>query len=390
MGSFVSDAISGATPTGAPPQSQWPFPTFQHYYNKDYNQLFQAAINDPNNLILYQSGYFPTYQAYTNYVAINNPQLRTQATNNAAASYNSLTNNPNYHNKNVPLTHIQDHRYAFSLGLPVTFKNNLITPQVSYSTESDYRSLGVSLNYQLALNQKNTLLEGGWSHNFDSVRDDTLVHWQAKNTDEVMIGVNQLLTPKSYVTANFTYGAERGYLSDPYRGVMPVGNDNFLQTNPSDAALIPENRPRSRNQQILYTSFTQFIDPMNGSLELGYRFYHDSYGIFANTYEINWHQKLGPFIVITPSFRYYRQTAADFYYVLVPDNNGLPSYYSSDYRLSRMNTFNFGIAVNYFIGKNLSLEASYARYVMRGLDGVTSQSAYPSANVGTLGFRIWF
>jgi len=40
--------------------------------------------------------------------------------------------------------------------------------------------------------------------------------------------------------------------------------------------------------------------------------------------------------------------------------------------------------------KNLSLDASYMRYIMSGLDGVTSQSAYPSANVFNLGLRVWF
>jgi hypothetical protein len=38
----------------------------------------------------------------------------------------------------------------------------------------------------------------------------------------------------------------------------------------------------------------------------------------------------------------------------------------------------------------VSFDASYYRYMMHGLDGVTSQSAYPSANVGSLGLRIWF
>ncbi|HEV2453326.1 MAG TPA: DUF3570 domain-containing protein, partial [Verrucomicrobiae bacterium] len=68
-GQLVRDAISGATPTGAPPQSQWPFATFSNYYNQAYSQLFQAAINNPSNLALYQSGLFAgypnPYEAYT-------------------------------------------------------------------------------------------------------------------------------------------------------------------------------------------------------------------------------------------------------------------------------------------------------------------------------------
>jgi hypothetical protein len=187
-GQVVQDAISGATPTGAPPQTQWPFPTFKTYYNKAYAPLFQAAVNDPNNLILYQSGYFANYQAYTNYIAANNPQIATQATNNARASYKALTSNPTFHSTTVPLTHLTDLRNAFSLGVPITFGIQQITPQISDSEEHDYHSLGMSLNYSILLNQKNTTVNAGWSHDSDSVRDDTLVNWQDKVTDDFSSG----------------------------------------------------------------------------------------------------------------------------------------------------------------------------------------------------------
>lgn len=39
QGQLVQDAISGASPSGAPPQTQWPFQTFSGYYNQAYNQL---------------------------------------------------------------------------------------------------------------------------------------------------------------------------------------------------------------------------------------------------------------------------------------------------------------------------------------------------------------
>jgi hypothetical protein len=38
----------------------------------------------------------------------------------------------------------------------------------------------------------------------------------------------------------------------------------------------------------------------------------------------------------------------------------------------------------------LSFEGGYQRYVTQGLDGATSQSAYPSANIFTIGATITF
>ena len=387
-GQLVQDAISGATPTGAPPEIQWPFPTFKSLYTQDYNQLIRAAINDPNNLKLFQSETIPTFRAYTNYIVQNNPQLRTQATNQAATTYKPFITNPNFRSTSVPLTYLHDLRNAFNLALPVTVGMNEVTPQVAYSTESDYHSLGLSLNYARLFNQKNTTLNAGWSHNSDLVRDDTLVHWRPKTTDDILLGVNQLLDPKSYLTADFTFGQERGYLSDPYRGVMAL--NNFLQTNPNDAALIPENRPRVKDQEILYLGYTRYIDPLYGSADLGYRAYHDSFGVVAHTMDVGWHQKIGRHFVLSPGFRYYYQTAAKFYYILVPDFDNLPAFYSSDYRLSELQSFNFSVALTYHIVKHLSLDLSYSRYIMQGLDGVTSQSAYPSANVYAIGGRFTF
>ena len=387
-GNVVIDAISGATPTGAPPQTQWPFPSFNNLYQLAYQSSYANQYSQfiANNQIYVDSG-LETYQQLTNdataYTLLTAPPI---ATNNAAASFQSLTNNPNFRNNKVPLTQMHDHRSAFSLAVPVTLGPQVITPSFAFSTESDYTSFAGALNYSLSLNDKNTILSAGWAHNGDSVRDD-LFKWQTKTTDSAFLGLQQLFGPKAYLIVNASLSFEHGYLADPYRGVMFA---DVLQLNPDDPALSPEIRPRHRNSQILYVSWTQFITPANGSYELDYRFFHDSYGIFANTAELDWHQKIGKNIVVTPTFRYYVQNAADFYYILVPNSASPPTYYSSDYRLSEFQSFAAGLTITWRIYKHLSLDASYLRYIMRGLDGATSQSAYPSANVFNIGCRVWF
>jgi hypothetical protein len=387
-GNVVIDAISGATPTGAPPQSQWPYPTFSNFYQSAYATAYSGQYNQfiANNQIYVDSG-LETYQQLTNGATAYAQQTATTiATNSATLSYQALTNNPNLHNNTVPLTQMHDHRTAFSLGLPVTLGRHEITPSFAYSQESDYISFGGALNYSLSFNNKNTTLNAGWAHNSDSVRDDVF-RWESKMTDNADLGLVQLFGPKAYLTVNASLGFEHGYLADPYRGVMFA---DALQYNPSDPALSPEIRPRHRNSQIVYASWTQFITPADGSYEFSYRFFHDTYGIFAQTAELDWHQKIGRHVVISPMFRYYYQNSADFYYVIVPDANGPPTYYSSDYRLSELESFTTGVTVTWRIVRHLSLDAGYMRYVMRGLDGVTSQSAYPSANVFNIGLRIWF
>ncbi len=389
-GEVVVDAISGATPTGAPPQTHWPYATFNSLYasayQSAYNSIYSSVVNDPNNQLLLNANAI-TFQDLTNAAAgLARSSAPNLATNTANSQLRQITSNRNYHNQNVPLTEMHDRRNAFSLQTPLTFGRHQITPSFAYSCESDYISFGGALNYSLSLNDKSTILSTGWAHNGDSVRDDKFV-WQAKMTDDVFIGLVQLFGPKAYLTVNASLGYEHGYLADPYRSVMFASQ---LQTTPDDAALDPEVRPRHRNSQVFYASWTQFVTPLNGSYEFSCRFFHDSYGIIASTAEVDWHQKIGKFLVISPMFRYYLQNAADFYYTLVPDSNGVPTYYSSDYRLSEMETFAAGATITWRVQKHLSIDLSYLHYVMQGLDGVTSQSAYPTANVVSVGARVWF
>jgi len=303
--------------------------------------------------------------------------------------------------------HMHDNRTGGYLEPTFNVGPNHISPQVAFSEESDYISKGLALNYARDFNQKNTILNFGWSHNFDTVQPGAspyLTTDRRKDTDSIIVGLNQLLGPKTVFSADVTYVYEQGLLADPYKGFLFYDQPN----------LVWESRPDHRSQQIVYTSITQFVTPLNGSVEASYRFYHDSFDVLASTWQLAWYQKLGRALVASPSFRYYVQSAASFYHLTLPgeynplnpgsnpapgtptdyDNNPqplvAPKYYSADYRLSEMETFTLGFNLHYQVVTWFSLDASYERYLMRGLDGVTPQQTYPSANVFTVGARLTF
>ena len=298
-------------------------------------------------------------------------------------------------NNTVPTAFMKDKRWAGSLDAELTFGPHHITPQLSYSTEHDYTSYGTALNYSLDLNQKNTTINLGWAHDWDTVISGTyLTQEKPKDTDHVLVGVNQLLTPKTVLTLNFTFRNSHGYLDDPYRGVV---FDDYPQFDLNHPILFPENRPGHRLSYLGFGSLTQFITPLHGSIEGSYRYSYDTYGIHAHTVELSWHQKITQRILVSPLFRYYRQSAASFYQTQFGgdptnpfDPTPIPTYYSADYRLSQMETYSYGINVSARVTQWFSLDAGYLRYGMYGLDHVTSQSAYPKANVITVGARVWF
>jgi len=295
----------------------------------------------------------------------------------------------------VPLAHMSDKRWAGTMDAAFSFGPHHVTPEFSYSSEHDYLSYGAALNYSLDLNGKNTTLNLGWAHDWDTVlpaRSPFLYSMEHKDTDHVLVGVNQLLGPKTVLTANLTIASARGYLSDPYRGVMFDQSDQF---NLNDLILYPEKRPGHRLSYVPEITLRQYLTPLHAGVEASYRYYQDTYGIAAHTIQLAWHQKIGTFLQISPVFRYYRQSAASFYAIHFPgdfvyDPAAIPANYSSDYRLSTMETFNAGVEMSARVRPWLTIDLAYKRYEMYGLDGVTSPSAYPKANIVTVGARLWF
>jgi hypothetical protein len=294
----------------------------------------------------------------------------------------------------VPTKFMHDKRWAGVMEATLSYGPHHLTPQFSYSSEHDYVSYGGALNYSLDLNEKNTALNFGWSHDSDSIfpnKATFITQEQHKISDDFLVGVNQLLGPNTVLTANFTFRNSSGYLNDPYRGVI---FDAYPVYDPPPFA---ERRPGHRESYIAYASVMQYIEPLRASAEGSYRFYADSFGIFGHTVGLAWHQKVGSRVLISPLFRYSEQSAADFYGTQWPGDptdpsnpNRVPTYYSSDYRLSHLQTFTYGAEVSVRVLSWLSVNLAFKRYEMMGLDGVTSPSAYPRANIVTVGSSVWF
>lgn len=297
----------------------------------------------------------------------------------------------------VPLAPLEDVRNAGRLSAATRWGGrHTTTPQFAYSLENDYESLGLSLNHAIDFNEKNTTLSFGVAYTYDEIFPE---FWggdrEFKNSTDFLVGVTQLLGPKTILTANFTYGTSHGYLNDPYKVFRFSGY-------PLESVTFPEQRPGYRDKQVGFLSLTHFFTPVNGSAELTYRFYHDSYDIISHTVGVSWFQKIGSHVLISPVFRFMDQSAAYFYAPQLPGDPTLspddpfvpyipiPDAYSADYRLSSLQTFTYGVNVAFTIKDRLTFDLGYKRYEMCGTDHETSASAYPKANIFSAGLRWHF
>jgi hypothetical protein len=266
---------------------------------------------------------------------------------------------------------------------------------ISESREHDYVSRGWSVNTLSDFNQKNTEFLAGIAGHRDWVETffDPQHVYLGKQAVTAIAGVRQLLGPATFVTLNFSWGRETGYLDDQYKGV-----EKTIQPLPGTffPEFYAENRPGERNFGVLYAAVNHSIAKLHAALEASYRFYADTYGIDAHTVQLRWLQKLGSRVTLAPDVRFTQERAANFYCydldrtALVPTatpNSALPAY-SSDYRLSDFDAVSFGAQLSIQVHEHVQLTFGAERYSMRGRDGVTPQSAYPVARLWTAGTRI--
>jgi hypothetical protein len=310
----------------------------------------------------------------------------------------------------VNTVEMNDKRYAGFLAPTFKFGHETLSPQVSYSKEEDYRSIGIALNGTVDFNEKNTTLLWGLSHSFDQILpNEGELNYQTglpftgpvrKDDTSGMVGVARLLGPATMLTLNATFGYADGDLSDPYKRVLFDGvpyNPGPDPANPNPYTVLPERRPEYKFRQVGFVSLQRYFDELNGAMEISYRIYHDGFEVIANTVSLQWNQKLGKYVTISPLFRFYTQTAAYFYGTHFPGDPSnpafptpAPAYYSSDYRLSELNSFTYGINVEARVQEHLSLTVTYKYYAMFGQDGVTNAAQYPKANIINAGLTLWF
>lgn len=291
----------------------------------------------------------------------------------------------------VPLAKLTDRRKAWNGELSHQFSRLSLALGVANSRESDYVSTGWSVNTITDFNQKNTSLLVGLAGTDDDIRVFHQTARAKKRTNDVIVGVTQLLSPQTSVRLNLSWGRQRGYLSDPYKLVQ---KNTEIIPGVSLPLTFAENRPAERDKWIALATINRAFPEVRGALDATYRYYRDTFDIRAHTLDVAWFQRLGEKTILRPGLRFYDQTAADFYYyrldgtAIVPDS-GAPRtngpFYSSDYRLSAMQTFTYGLKVILDATDALQFDLAFERYDMRGTDRVTPQSAYARANIITVG-----
>lgn len=195
-------------------------------------------------------------------------------------------------------------RHEFNLGFAHLFGKGLLSVDGLYSTESDYTSSTLIGNYTQYFAENDASLQLGFVRSWDKVFPKT-VNWKKdKNTTTVNLNFSQIISKSLIIQLLSTYTDNNGLLSDNYK-LVPItidGKDSLFQPIHPDL--------RIRRAAALSLKY-RLSD--KSSIQLGYRYYWDSWDINADTYSAEYDRYLSKHVIMGLGWRTNVQSRAFFF-----------------------------------------------------------------------------
>ena len=253
---------------------------------------------------------------------------------------------------------IQDNRLEVGVTTRYFWADGNAGFTLSHSDEDDYESVSAGLDLSWSSENKDRTWSASVSSSNDTVNPTTgvipvFIDREHLDTQSGYFGVTQILSRTAIVRIGLNYTYSEGFLSDPYK--------------------LNDLRPNTHERIALSSGYRQFFIEADGSLQLDYRYYSDSWGTDSHTIELGWAQNLNHGMV-TPYLRYYSQREADFYGAPA-DRSAL--YYADDYRLSSYGAFTLGLKWAINLG-DWAFEVQAERYKSDGKWGLYSGESAPA------------
>ncbi|MFK7949853.1 MAG: DUF3570 domain-containing protein [Saprospiraceae bacterium] len=258
-------------------------------------------------------------------------------------------------------------------------RNTIWSAKASIANEYDYFSVGVGGSYTKLFNEKNTELsihgnlffdnwttiypyelrafaDGGSGLNDDLFSTNTITgntnynpvfnnfENTGRNTYALGLGFSQILHKNVQGSLAFDVVQQQGLLATPFQrvyfnDVAASFIDNFQLADANER--LPDNRLKIAVGGRLNWYLNEVV-----TLRTFYRYYADNWGIASHTASIETPIKITDRFTLYPSYRFYNQTAADYF---KPYQTALSTdeFYTSDYDLSEFSANQFGFGVSY-------------------------------------------
>ncbi len=252
-------------------------------------------------------------------------------------------------------------------------RNDIVSAKVSVSSEYDYFSLGFGGSYTKLFNEKNTEVSVHANVYLDTWKllypielreSSNFIGLDKKNRNSYSLGFgfSQILSKNLQGMLSLDLVQQQGLLSTPFQRVYFSDFPDRFRENFQLADDI-ERLPDTRFKTAVGGRLNYFINEMF-VLRTYYRYYFDDWGIASHTASIEVPIKITDKFTLYPSYRFYNQTAADYFY---PYETALSTYefYTSDYDLSEFSANQFGFGVGY---TDIFAKLKLARFGLKSID----------------------
>ena len=220
-----------------------------------------------------------------------------------------------------------------SLARDFNQKNTTLTAGLSYALDTIDPEGGRPVPFSsMVIDQGQFVNEDAYRAAFDATRQEGT---DDKTTTDLLLGVTQIINRRMLMQFNYGYSMSDGYHTDPFK-VLSVVNEQGLTQD-----LVHEERPDERSRHNFYWQTKYAMD--NGVADISYRFATDDWDIDSHTIDSRLRFNLSNGSYIQPHFRYYQQSAAEFYQPFLLDGEPLPQFASADYRLGEMTAYTLGL-----------------------------------------------
>ena len=248
--------------------------------------------------------------------------------------------------------HYSDTRFAAggNWTMPLTRADQLSVGG-KFSVEDDFVSGTVDASIAHDFNHKNTTLSFGIFNEYDSLHPvgntpvpgsdfTSLIRTGSKSKNGVgaLLGVTQVMTRTWLSEFNLSVDRFTGYLNDPYKITSIIDSAG----NPTGYEF--ESRPDQRTRKSAYwENRVTWTSQLSSALSL--RYMSDDWSVRSDTAQLHlrwsWSNREQ---YIEPTFRWYRQTAADFYTPFILDTaKQSTGFESADSRLGAFHALTYGV-----------------------------------------------
>jgi hypothetical protein len=240
-------------------------------------------------------------------------------------------------------------RTQWSGGVDYLHGKSTYSAGVITSKEPDYKANTIYFSVsQDMFGDLTTLSLGyrrGWDQIYRDIKDangdiinDPTFHQRADHRG-YSLGLSQILTRNTILNFNYELLTDQGYLANPYRKIR------YLSPGQGEGyTLADQVYPNTRTSNAASISVKHYL-PWRAAITGQYRFFRDTWGIVANTFEVDYSHPWHSFI-FDASLRYYRQSAADFYSDLFPRAD-YQNFMARDRELAQFQTYTVGAGFAY-------------------------------------------